>query len=81
MQIGDMAMDFSNDVVAGLGLDTDDKIAVREQIRTFTKNLYSLKVCPRASRCISMPCRSDNRCICMHMQKAFLQGVEHGAAA
>lgn len=38
-------MDFSNNVVVGLGMDADDKLAVRDQFKIFTNNLFSLKVC------------------------------------
>lgn len=42
--MGDMAMDFSNNVVVGLGMDADDKLAVRDQFKIFTNNLFSLKI-------------------------------------
>ena len=37
-------MDFSNDIVVGLGLEHDRKHALTEHFKNFTSNLFSLPV-------------------------------------
>lgn len=46
LQMRELTMSFSNDIVVGLGLDQEQKAEVTRYFGDFTKNLYSLPVQP-----------------------------------